>query len=343
YTRAIEYYTLSLKYNEEIGNKSGIGTSLHNIGHVYEDQSNFKKALEYYQRSLKIREKVDEPARIAESEVNLGSVYLELKEYDRSMRSLQRSLKLFTEMGVRGGEAAALGSMGMVYTEKKEYDKAIDYYSRSMQIQRELGDKIGMAISLVSIGRVYLAQEQYEKAIFFIKQGLAISREVGDASGIKQASESLSTAYKKTGKFREALEMHELYLVMWDSINSEESKKELVHQEFKYEYEKKVTADSVRATEEKKVVAAQFKQEQTQRYALYAGLALMIVFGGFIFNRYKVTQRQKNIIEEQKLIVEVKQKEILDSIHYARRIQRSLLPSESYIDKSIKRLFKKHS
>ena len=60
----------------------------------------------------------------------------------------------------------------------------------------------------------------------------------------------------------------------------------------------------------------------------------------FVINRFRVTNKQKKIIEEQKgivekqkEIVEEKQKEVLDSIHYAKRIQLSLLPQEKYIDK----------
>ncbi|MGZ4157605.1 MAG: ligand-binding sensor domain-containing protein, partial [Bacteroidia bacterium] len=50
---------------------------------------------------------------------------------------------------------------------------------------------------------------------------------------------------------------------------------------------------------------------------------------------------QKNIVvEKQKHLVEEKQKEIIDSINYAKRIQQSQLPTEKYIDKSIKRLKK---
>ncbi len=45
-------------------------------------------------------------------------------------------------------------------------------------------------------------------------------------------------------------------------------------------------------------------------------------------------------IEEQKKVVEVKQKEILDSIHYAKRIQNTLLTSEKYIDKHLNELNK---
>ena len=51
-------------------------------------------------------------------------------------------------------------------------------------------------------------------------------------------------------------------------------------------------------------------------------------------------QKQKaNIqLEHQKYIVEEKQKEILDSIHYAKRIQTALITSERYISKTLIKL-----
>lgn len=55
----------------------------------------------------------------------------------------------------------------------------------------------------------------------------------------------------------------------------------------------------------------------------------------------KFTEMQKKLIEEQKRIVEDKQKGIIDSIRYARRIQRSLLPTEKYLDKQLNQLNKK--
>ncbi len=45
-------------------------------------------------------------------------------------------------------------------------------------------------------------------------------------------------------------------------------------------------------------------------------------------------------INRQKHLVEEKQQEVLDSIHYAKRIQTALLPPEKYIDKTLKRLIK---
>lgn len=68
---------------------------------------------------------------------------------------------------------------------------------------------------------------------------------------------------------------------------------------------------------------------------------------GDIFNRFKVTQCQKTVIKEkekeaqfQKQIIEEKQKEIIDSIHYAKRIQDALLPNEKQIDRIINKMIK---
>ena len=61
-----------------------------------------------------------------------------------------------------------------------------------------------------------------------------------------------------------------------------------------------------------------------------------------LYKRNKAKQKINLIISEQKKLVEEKQKDILDSIHYAKRIQQSLLPTEKYIQHSLKRLKKKN-
>jgi hypothetical protein len=52
----------------------------------------------------------------------------------------------------------------------------------------------------------------------------------------------------------------------------------------------------------------------------------------------KARQKAEKQLFEQKQVIEEKQKEIIDSIRYARRIQRSQLPNEKFIDKTLERL-----
>ena len=72
----------------------------------------------------------------------------------------------------------------------------------------------------------------------------------------------------------------------------------------------------------------------------------MLVFSGVLYKRIKVTQRQKYIIEVQKNetviqkhLVEEKNKEISDSIQYAKHIQDAILPSTSLLTQYLKNGF----
>ena len=67
----------------------------------------------------------------------------------------------------------------------------------------------------------------------------------------------------------------------------------------------------------------------------------MVIVAGVSFRAFRHKQKANEIISHQKLLVEEKQKDILDSIRYAKRIQKSLLPTEKYIEKNIIRLSKK--
>ncbi|HXD93789.1 MAG TPA: hypothetical protein VNX01_11275, partial [Bacteroidia bacterium] len=71
-------------------------------------------------------------------------------------------------------------------------------------------------------------------------------------------------------------------------------------------------------------------------------------FSLFLYKRFRVTQKQKAIIEDQKILVDKayeelheKNKEVMDSIRYAKRIQTALITSEKYIESSLSKLISK--
>jgi serine phosphatase RsbU (regulator of sigma subunit) len=83
--------------------------------------------------------------------------------------------------------------------------------------------------------------------------------------------------------------------------------------------------------EEKRSAAeneAESQERQKNLILLSAGLIglLIIFFGRVLFKRYQIIKAQKEEIIQQKLEVEEKNEEILDSISYAKRIQDAILP-----------------
>lgn len=89
------------------------------------------------------------------------------------------------------------------------------------------------------------------------------------------------------------------------------------------------------------------KRQTIYTYAGIAGFALMVVLALVLFRSNRNKQKanelialQKHEVEVQKDIIEEKQKEIIDSITYAKRIQKSLLPTDKYIESSLNRMKK---
>jgi tetratricopeptide (TPR) repeat protein len=345
--RAIEYYAKSLKIKEELGNKKGIATSLLNLGAIFHSQGEHSKAEEYYRKSLKIQEEMKDKNGIAISLNNLGLVSQHQGNISEAIEYYEKSLKIQEELGNKQGIARALSNLGAIYHDQNNLSKAMEYLSQGLKIQEEINDKRGIAFSLNNLAYVIAKTGDHKKAIVFAEKGLKLSQELGFPENIRNAAKFLFETHNSLGHHKDALENHLLFIKMRDSISNMETRKASIRSQLKYEYEKKAAADSVRVVEEKKVTDAQLKQEKTQRYALYGGLTLVGLFSLFMFNRFRVTNRQKKIIEEQKEIVETqkhlveeKQKEILDSITYARRIQRALVTNEKYIQKNLEKLRK---
>jgi serine phosphatase RsbU (regulator of sigma subunit)/Tfp pilus assembly protein PilF len=393
HVHALEYYEKSLKIREEQGDLEGVASSFNNIGFIYKNLGDIPKALEYYEESLKIREKMGEKAGIASTLVNLASIYADQGDEQKSLEYCARSLKLSEginnkemmtaalinmavtykglgdtskaleyfsralsiseQAGYKDRIAFSLNNIGTIYLDRHDYKNAMDYFNKSLQTAEKSGSKRAIVLVLDNMANVFQQQKKYSTALAYADKSLRLSKEMGYPDCIRDVSRILVSIYKATGNYQKALESYETYVLMRDSVNNKKARESSIKSQLKYGYEKKAAADSVRVAAEKEVVDAQLRQEKTQRRALYGGLALVALFAVFMFNRFRVTRKQKKIIElkeqqtkeqnviitQQKHIVEEKHKEITDSINYAERIQRSFLATKELLDENLGEYF----
>ncbi|MBA3665816.1 MAG: tetratricopeptide repeat protein [Bacteroidetes bacterium] len=352
--KALAHFSRSLKIGEEIKDINVIATALNNLALVYQKQGQHEKALEYYSKSLNNYEAAGDKNGISTSLGNIGLIYNQKGQSVKALNYYEKALKIQEQLGNKAGMCISFNNIGRIYFKNYEYEKAMEFYNKCMRLQEELQDKSGMAVTLNNIGAIFAEKKDYQKAISYFRRSLEISKELGFPEHIQHASNLLSQMYKKTGMFREAFINYELSIIMRDSINNAQNRKASVKNQLKYEYEKRAAADSVKNAEEQKIKnallaaqKAQIKQEQFKRYGLFGGLLIVMAGLGFVINRFRVAEKQKKIIELQKIRVDhayeklaEKNKEVLDSIRYAKRIQTALVTSEKYINKSLNRLMK---
>jgi tetratricopeptide (TPR) repeat protein len=342
---ALEYIEHALKLGEQSGNRRSVAYCFRRMAVIYESQGDQEKPLVYLFKSLKIEKDEKNEIGLGQTYHTIAYIYGKYQDYGKALEYYTKSLEVRERIGDMFGVGYGYNNVGSVYLKLNQDEKAIEYFDKSRAIFTELNEVQGLSTTLGNLGSIYLKRRDAKKAIRYGEEALQLAQKAGYVELTGKIAHILYGAYKLNHQTEPAFRMFDLHVKMKDSISNEVNKKASIKSQLKYEYEKKLAVDSVRTVEEKRLSSVQLKEEQTRSYALFGGLGLTLIFAGFMLNRLRLTRRQKQIIEaqkqtveDQKTLVDLKQKEIMDSIYYARRIQRSLLPTEKYITRMLNRL-----
>jgi tetratricopeptide (TPR) repeat protein len=204
-----------------------------------------------------------------------------------------------------------------------------------LKLSEKIGSESFIGKYYMEIGNLYMGQNKNKAAINYFQQAIKIEVLNNATKNIITNLKHLAKAHSKMGNFEEATLLLDSIVRYSESVNSIVNFKATKELEEQYLSEKK---DAQIKLQEKDIEEKK-KQNQRQQYALWLGalvIAIMTLLAYLAFKNYQKSKKQNLIIEQQKSVVEEKQKEIIASIKYAKRIQQSLLPTKAYLDKKIK-------
>ncbi|HET6243529.1 MAG TPA: tetratricopeptide repeat protein [Bacteroidia bacterium] len=351
YPEALKNYLASLKIKDELGDKRGIANSLNNIGNIYSEQGNYTEALKNNLVSLKINEELGDKKGIAGSLNNIGNIYSEQGNYSEALKNNLASLKIREELGDKRGIAYSLNNIGLIYSEQGNYPEALKNFLASLKIKE--GDKRGSAYSLNNIGIVYTKTGKAEEGKKYILKSLQLSNEIGALDIVTLNYQAVAEADSALGNHQSALENYKQYIVYRDSLFNEENTQKTMQQQMQYEFDKKEAIAQAEFEKQQQLSAAELEKQRIATYSLAGGGMLILVFLAFALKAYRNKRRsnviilkqkqevetQKTAVEQQKQVIEEKQKEILDSINYAKRIQTAILPPARLIKEHLQESF----
>ncbi len=343
---AQKYSIECLKIREELGDPIGIAGALNGLSIFYNTQKEYHTAITYLDSAANIYIEHENLDGTAMCYNNLGLAYMELASYDSAMFYFDECINIYNEINAGPKYAAIYNNQGLIYKDLGEHEKAIEHFQLSVKNCEEFGNFSVLANSLNNIATTLQLQNKYAPSISFAKRASEIGVSYGMIGILSESYRLQYLAHKNLNNKGKALDAFENFIAYQDTLEDENDRKEMLDQKYAFEYGLKSAKDSIAAAEAVKVKEAELLAEKAesskrkqQSYILYAGLALALLLGGFILNRLKISQRQKKLIAEQKETVdlayatlEVKNKEITDSITYAKRIQSAILPSSQKVN-----------
>lgn len=298
FSRALQHYNKALRIDKEIGNKEGMAMSLNNIGNIYMTQDNSLQALEHYQRALAIDEELGVKQGIAIELLNIADIYAEQGEIAKALEYHERALDLNNEIGDKYGVASTLTGMASIFELQGKASLALEYYANALTVLEELGMQQQIAYAQANIGYFYLDQGEGRLALTYCQKALSIAEEIGALSANRKACDCLYLAHKGLGNSDKALEYFEKTIDLRDSINSEETARELTRIQMQYEFDKKEAATLAEQEKKDAVARQRLQRQKVVRNSFIGGFAVVLLFAGVFFVQRNRIGKEKERSEE---------------------------------------------
>ncbi len=342
YKKAVDDYNLSIKIGNKVDNKNNAAIMYNNIAGVYMDQNLNDNALVFFNKSLALYAQIGNEDGTAQCYANIASIYDARGRQDTALEFYNKALKIHERHNNFERIAVIYNNFGTIYSRNKDYGKAIDYLKKSLDMQQQVQNKKGVTFALANIAEVLMRQNKYAEAKTYLLKAYKLAEEMRSPLSIRAPAISLYKVESKLGNWQEALKYYKIYVAAQDSIHSLQNAKTAIEEKIRFDYEKQKAVDQAVHDQEMVVAAEREQKQRIISISVAIGLILMITFAVFVFirlrisnNQNKIIEKQKQTVEEKNSLIEEKQKEIIDSITYAKRIQNTLLAHEEYLNEHL--------
>jgi tetratricopeptide (TPR) repeat protein/serine phosphatase RsbU (regulator of sigma subunit) len=336
YPKALEFFNKGLELAKKNNNKMQLAFCYSCLGDIYTTQKESMKALKYYEDAYKIASSLKARLQECNSLSSMGLTYHMDKNESRALECFNKAIEIANEIGNKDKMAFCYSIVGDVYLSQKKYNEAIDAFNSAIKMAVETGNKNLASNTYYQLGSFYLTEKKYADAKSAAESAFKTAKESETPDNLKNAAKLLSNIYDAQNQSKLALDMLNLFILMKDSMSNEQNIKQFAAIEYKAK-EAGLRAEQLAREETNKAQAAQkeeeIKRQKTIRYAFTIGFGLVLILVVVVFRnlqenkkKNKIITAQKIEVEHQKELVDEKNKEITDSITYAKRLQDAILP-----------------
>lgn len=330
YASASNYYYKALSIFEELKDTSAIAECYRNIGWIYLGQERYKETIEYFMKALAINQKLGMTKAIIANYDDLGIAYKQMGNYDDAIKFANLTIQLSEKNSSTKGLATGYGNLAIIYVAKKQYDYAIENFQISNRNHELIEDHYNCAEGYIGLAECYYQIRSYPKAIEYAEKSKNICERFQYKLTLSRAYELLAKINAAQKNFPNAYYYMELFSNLRDSTYNEKNSRQINEMSAKYESEKKELM--INSLSKDKALAEE-KSVQDKKFKLYLTVfsILIVLFTIFLFRGFLQKKKANNSLSLAYKEIEVKNKDITDSINYAKQIQRARLSNPNII------------
>lgn len=348
FPKALEYNFKSLQCFEKLKDDGNKASCYANIGIVYAKQGNHAKGEEWFAKSMKLRKKAGDQYGLSNDLANLAGIKKNKKEFKQAIVFIGESSVIKLKIGDVFGLGSNYMEAGDCFhslaqesknNDPKNYkfllDSATKYAHKAFTISNEINDPYLQSYCLNLMAHIEQEYGNDEKALTYLKQSQKISDALETPENMSHTLRQISDISARLGNYKDAYEFYVKQDLIHDSLFNKTKSMELGKLEAGFTYEKKLLK---KQQEKEQSDLLHNERVRVLTWSFSGGLLLLLVIIFVVYRSYAAKKKanqliteQKKEVELQKVIIEVKNKEIVDSINYAKRIQTAVITSDTYL------------
>ncbi len=333
YEKALQHYLKAVEYSSKVEDADK-SVALMNISNIYTSRNDEENALKYLEMAIAESEKMGNQHRLGSAYSSRGFFYNRKKEYQKAFEDCTKALDIETKLDLKPEMMDCYRCLYHATYNLGNYKDAVSHYSNYIATR----DSINNEKRNTEINKRELAYE-YE-----MKQAALKMEEQKKQFALQEELKRKQMVYemeRERASIQSRAEKREL-----------EMKEEYKRKQLSVEYEKKRQSAKIsREKEEMKLKHSiaekelRNKEQKKLNNWLFTGLAIfgvfiLVILKGFrdkqkankvILKQKEETEHQKEVIELKSLQIEEKNREIVDSINYAKRLQEAILPPHKLV------------
>ena len=270
------------------------------LGGVYNFLQDYHKRLECNLSCLALRKKAEDLSGMLSTLNNIGDTYTVMADYPNALKYFNKCLTYDLNLNMK---AIVYYNIGEVNFFLKNYKEASEFVQKGLEYGKESDYWQIIIASYQMQANILLLNKDYKPTIDILEKAKEIAHSKGSKEEEYPLYELFSEAYGGLNNYEKAYEYLNLYHKLKKEIMSNNNAQKLKKIEFEFQF-KSITTE-----------AEEIKKKNHQ-----------------LSKAFKKIEIQRNEIESKNLA-------ITDSIHYAKRIQNSILPAEEKLKKILPNSF----
>ena len=268
---------------------------------------------------------------------NLSDVYFNTGRVKEAEEALEKSVNGRKEYGEESSIGRGYYSLGSFLVNEEKYKEGLSTLDSALAYLLRSGDSFYYFQTMVAKGTGLCMARDHKASNDLMLEAITKDYVKNNPDMLYEAYGCISKNYEELGNVAEALKFARLEKTVGDSIFRTGNQAAISEAQAKFDSEKQEQQIEL-LNKESQIRETELSRQKMIRNSVIIGSIIVLAFAVLIARSLQINRRDKKLISAQKEKLELKNKEVMDSIHYAKRIQSALLPSSKYMEKAMSRL-----